>query len=45
MRCRILARESVTPGGVTFQEADEKLDRYYELKSLGYDLKRVEQIV
>ena len=26
-------------------EADEKLDRYYELKSLGYDLKRAEQKV
>jgi len=26
-------------------EADEKLDRYYELKSLGYDLKRVERKV
>jgi hypothetical protein len=26
-------------------EADEKFDRYYELKSLGYDLKSVEQRV
>ena len=26
-------------------QADEKFDRYYELKSLGYDLKSVEQRV
>ncbi len=27
------------------EEADERLDRYYELKKLGYDLQRVEQRV